>query len=60
MKAMCDYVRESPPRKGHDNVIVPGDPEREQRTLRKANGIEIDEETWRQITEAAAGVNVTL
>ena len=53
MKAMCDYVRQSPPRKGHDNVILPGDPEREQRNLRRANGIEIDNETWRQIMEAA-------
>lgn len=60
MKAMCDYVRDSPPRAGYDNVIVPGDPEREQRELRRTHGIEIDEETWRQITEAAASHNVTL
>ncbi|MDF2367004.1 malate/lactate/ureidoglycolate dehydrogenase [Sneathiella sp.] len=60
MKAMCDYVRDSPPRAGYDNVIVPGDPEREQREKRRADGIEIDEETWRQITEAAASHNVTL
>ena len=53
MKAMCDYVRQSPPREGQDNVILPGDPEREQRRLRRTNGIEIDNETWRQITEAA-------
>lgn len=58
LKAMCDYVRESPPRKGYGNVILPGDPEREQRAERKSNGIEIDAETWRQITEAAASVNV--
>ena len=58
MKAMCDYVRQSPPRKGHDKVIVPGDPEREQRELRYAGGIEVDEETWRQIIEAAAAYNV--
>ncbi|MCC3303767.1 malate/lactate/ureidoglycolate dehydrogenase [Sneathiella sp. HT1-7] len=60
MKAMCDYVRDSPPRAGYDNVIVPGDPEREQREQRRAEGIDIDEETWRQITEAAASHNVTL
>ncbi|MZR29577.1 malate/lactate/ureidoglycolate dehydrogenase [Sneathiella litorea] len=60
MKAMCDYVRESPPRTGYGNVIVPGDPEREQRELRQAHGIEIDEETWRQITAAAESYNVTL
>jgi uncharacterized oxidoreductase len=60
MKAMCDYVRDSPPRAGFDNVIVPGDPEREQRNKRRAEGIDIDDETWRQIIEAAASHNVTL
>ncbi|MCF8467639.1 MAG: malate/lactate/ureidoglycolate dehydrogenase [Sneathiella sp.] len=60
IKAMCDYVRASPPRKGHGNVIVPGDPEREQRNLRKTNGIEIDDETWRQIVESAAEYNVRI
>ncbi len=60
MKAMCDYVRDSPPRAGFDNVILPGDPERAQREQRRADGIDIDEETWRQIIEAAASHNVTL
>jgi len=60
MKAMCDYARQSPPREGFGNVLVPGDPEREQRALRTANGIDIDDETWRQIAEAASefGVDV--
>ncbi len=58
MKAMCDYVRASPPRKGEENVILPGDPERAQRVARKSSGIEIDDETWRQIIEAAAAFDV--
>lgn len=57
MKAMCDYVRASPPRKGFGPVMVPGDPERYQRARREAEGIEIDTETWRQIVAAAASVN---
>lgn len=52
MKAMCDYVRASPPRKGFGNVLVPGDPERAARREREANGIEIDAESWRQIVAA--------
>jgi uncharacterized oxidoreductase len=60
MKAMCDYARASPPRVGEENVIVPGDPEREQRKLRKANGIDIDNETWRQIVEAANDLGVQI
>ncbi|MCR9214221.1 MAG: malate/lactate/ureidoglycolate dehydrogenase [Proteobacteria bacterium] len=60
MKAMCDYARQSPPRPGEKPVIVPGDPEREQRQLRGENGIDVDEETWRQITASAAEFGVTV
>tara|TARA_R100000005_G_scaffold94905_1_gene74425 strand:+ start:25638 stop:26681 length:1044 start_codon:yes stop_codon:yes gene_type:complete len=59
MKAMCDYVRASPPREGFGKVLVPGDPEREQRDIRRADGIEIDPESWRQIVEAGAKFNIS-
>ncbi|PHQ70656.1 MAG: malate/lactate/ureidoglycolate dehydrogenase [Sneathiella sp.] len=60
MKAMCDYARQSPPREGYGNVLVPGDPERQFREERMANGIVIDDETWRQFVEAAAELGVTV
>jgi hydroxycarboxylate dehydrogenase B len=39
-------------------VLIPGDPERRMRTERLANGVPIDDETWRELTVAARGINV--
>lgn len=53
MRAMSDYARQSPPGDGHSPVLMPGDPEREQRLSRSRDGIYVEDETWRQIREAA-------
>jgi len=39
-------------------VLIPGDPERQSRARRIADGVPIDDQTWREIVEAARGVNV--
>lgn len=61
INAIADYVRSAAPRDGHDKVRAPGDMERETREQRSANGIPLDDETWRQIVEAGQhfGVEVT-
>jgi uncharacterized oxidoreductase len=56
--AMSDYVTASPPRNSGEPVLIPGDPERLSRAKRIAEGVPIDDETWREIAEAARGVNV--
>ena len=56
--AMTDYVTASPPRKSGEPVLIPGDPERLSREKRMSEGVPIDDETWREIAEAARGVNV--
>jgi len=58
IKAMTDYVTASPPRNSAEPVLIPGDPERLSREKRIAEGVPIDDETWREIAEAARGVNV--
>jgi hydroxycarboxylate dehydrogenase B len=60
MKEMCDYVRQSPPRPGHEEIMVPGDPERKHRRHRIENGIDVDDETWRQIVDAAADMGADI
>ena len=47
------YVKSSALAPGFNEILVPGEPEIRQEGLRTKNGIEIDEETWRQITETA-------
>ena len=56
--AMTAYVTASPPRRGDEPVLIPGDPERRNRAARLRDGVPIDDETWREITVAARGVNV--
>jgi uncharacterized oxidoreductase len=58
IKAMTEYVTASPRRNADEPVLIPGDPERLSRAKRIAEGVPIDEETWREIAEAARGVNV--
>ena len=58
IKAMTDYVTASPPRNSGEPVLIPGDPERLSRARRIADGVPIDEETWRELVAAARSVNV--
>jgi len=58
IKAMTDYVTASRPRKAGEPVLIPGDPERLMKAKRIAEGVPIDDETWREFAVAARGVNV--
>ena len=44
-------VRESRPALGVERVMAPGDPERETRRVREAQGIPVADEVWKAITE---------
>jgi hydroxycarboxylate dehydrogenase B len=56
--AMTRYITASPPRQPEEPVLIPGDPERLMRAERIKKGVPIDDETWRELTLAARGVNV--
>jgi hydroxycarboxylate dehydrogenase B len=56
--AMTAYITASPPRNPAEPVLIPGDPERLTRAERIKNGVPVDDETWRELTVAARGVNV--
>ena len=56
--AMTAYITASPPQHKDEPVLIPGDPERQTRAERVAKGVPIDDETWREITVAARGINV--
>ena len=53
-----DWVKASPPGEGFEAVMVPGDPERKMRAKRTADGVPIDDGTWRQMVDAARSVGV--
>ena len=56
--ATIAHVKASPPERPGEPVLVPGDPERLNMDARRANGIPIDDESWREIVAAAESVGV--
>ena len=56
--ATTAYITASPPARPEEPVLIPGDPERLMRADRLENGVPIDDETWRELTEAARAINV--
>ena len=57
LSGLLDYVRQPPYAAGFDEILVPGEPER-RRMAERRGGIPLDDETWRQIEEAAASVGL--
>jgi uncharacterized oxidoreductase len=57
MEAFIDWVRASPAAPGFDRVRIAGEPELEMRA-RRAKGIPIDVNTWRDMQAAAATVGM--
>jgi uncharacterized oxidoreductase len=48
------WVKQSPPADGTDRVRIAGDPERETKAKRLAQGIPVDATTWKEILAAGA------
>ncbi len=56
--AFVDYLKCSRLLPGFDEVLVPGEVEHRLRGQREAEGVVVDEETWRQIRETGEKVGV--
>ena len=52
------WVKSPPAAPGVAEVLVPGEPEARSEAERRAHGIPVEEETWRQIEEIAAELGV--
>ena len=59
LAALIAHVQEPPFAPGVNEVLTAGEPERRTMAQRRAHGIELDDETWKQIGEAAASVGVS-
>ena len=55
-QAFLDWVKASPPQAAVGPVRVAGDPERETRARRMAEGIPVDDTTWNELLAAAANL----
>ena len=56
--AFVDWVKQSPPREGFDRVRLAGEPERQSRMRRIAEGVPVDVATWQEILAAAGRLGV--
>lgn len=54
MRAFLDWIRQSAPQPGIDRVRVAGEPERESRARRSAEGIPVDATTWGELRATAS------
>jgi uncharacterized oxidoreductase len=62
VSAMVDYIYSSKPADGIEKVLIPGDPEKNTKAARSANGIDIDENSWKDVLHSgeAAGLDLEL
>ena len=56
--ALLDWVRSAPLAAGAKEILVPGEPEARMEQERRATGVPIEEETWRQIQRCADEVGL--
>ncbi|MFO1318512.1 MAG: malate/lactate/ureidoglycolate dehydrogenase [Burkholderiales bacterium] len=56
---VIEWVYSTPAAAGFDRVRVPGEPEREMRTQRTANGTPIDATSWGEIVQCALSLGLT-
>lgn len=52
------YVKSARPMEGFPEVLLPGEPEAREQERRSAEGVVVDDETWRQIVASAAEFGV--
>ena len=53
-QAFVKWLRQSPPAPGSEGVLLAGEPERQARRQREADGIALDDQTWAEIVAAGA------
>jgi hydroxycarboxylate dehydrogenase B len=58
VEALLEWVRTAPLAAGSKEILIPGEPEARMERERRAGGVPIEDETWRQIRECAAAVGV--
>ncbi|HEV8473552.1 MAG TPA: Ldh family oxidoreductase [Methylomirabilota bacterium] len=58
VRALFDWVRGASPAAGASEILVPGEPEARTERARRAAGIPVEDETWRQIAACASEVGL--
>jgi uncharacterized oxidoreductase len=59
-QAVAKRIKSTKPAPGFEGVLLPGEPEQNVAAARSVEGIQIDDATWKLLTEDAAALNVPL
>ena len=59
-REFIDWLKSSRLMEGFDEILMPGEPESRARAQRAAEGVSVDDETWRTIEDAADKLGVDL
>ena len=59
VSAMIDYIYASTPADGTEKVLIPGDPEQITKSAREANGIDIDDNSWKDVLRSGEAAGLT-
>ena len=60
MERYADHLKSSRRVPGVEEILLPGEIEQRRRAEREKTGVEVPEETWRQLTELATRLGTTL
>lgn len=60
MSQYVSHIKDCPRLPGVEEIFLPGEIEERRKIDRQANGVSIPEETWRQLSELASGLSVSL
>jgi uncharacterized oxidoreductase len=58
--ALVDYIKSSPPAEGCKGVVMPGELDFMTKRTKEKQGIEVDENTWNQVTDIAKKLGITI
>ena len=57
---LASNIRDCPRAEGVETILIPGDPERQSAARRRQSGVMVDEGTWKQLTEQAQRLRVSI
>ena len=60
VEQLVEFVKSSDLAPGFTEILVPGEPEASEKERRQRNGVPVDSETWRQITEVGRKYGVSM
>jgi LDH2 family malate/lactate/ureidoglycolate dehydrogenase len=60
MQKLAELIKSTPPAKGYGEVLLAGEPEWRMEEERRANGIPLEEGTWKLLADTAGRLGVRI